>query len=129
MELAKAAGALRAIPLQVSGAFHSPLMGSVVEGMSMIIKSTSFQEPAVPVIANMTALPLTTAAAVKEELINQLTNPVEWQRSIEYMAAQGVDTFIEIGPGKVLSGLIKRINKDMATRNINDLTTAKSLGQ
>ncbi len=129
IELAKAAGASRAIPLQVSGAFHSPLMKSAVEGMSTIIKSTPFKDPAIPVIANVTAGPLTTAEAVKAELINQLANPVQWQRSIEYMVAQGVDTFIEIGPGKVLTGLIRRINKDVATRNISDLATVKSLGQ
>ena len=129
MELAKAAGASRAIPLQVSGAFHSPLMRSMVEPISIIIKSTPFKDPAIPVIANMTAAPLTKAEAVKEELINQLTNPVQWQRSIEYMVGQGVGTFIEIGPGKVLTGLIRRINKDVTTRNISDLATAKSLGQ
>ena len=129
MELAKAAGASRAIPLQVSGAFHSPLMKPAVEGMTSIIKSMPFKNPTIPVIANMTAEPLTTAEGVKAELINQLTNPVQWQRSIEYMVHQGVDTFIEIGPGKVLTGLIKRINKDVATRNIGDLATVKSLGQ
>ncbi len=129
MELAKAAGASRAIPLQVSGAFHSPLMRSMVEPMSSIIRSTPFKDPAIPVVANMTALPLTKAEAVKEELINQLTNPVQWQRGIEYMVGQGVDTFIEIGPGKVLTGLIRRINKDVTTRNISDLATVKSLGQ
>jgi [acyl-carrier-protein] S-malonyltransferase len=129
MELARAAGAARTIPLQVSGAFHSPLMEPIIESMSIIIKSTPFNNPAIPVVANMTALPLTTAAAVKEELINQLTHAVQWQRSVEYMAVQGVDTFIEIGPGKVLTGLIRRINKDVTTRNISDLATAKCLGQ
>ena len=77
----------------------------------------------------MTAEPLTTAEAVKAELINQLTNPVQWQRSIEYMVKQGVDTFIEIGPGKVLTGLIRRINKEVVTWNIGDLAAIKSLGQ
>jgi [acyl-carrier-protein] S-malonyltransferase len=129
MELAKAAGAVRAIPLQVSGAFHSPLMEPIIASMSAVINATPFKDPAIPVIANMTAMPLTTAEAVKEELINQLTHPVQWQRSVEYMAAQGVDTFIEIGPGKVLTGLIRRINKDVTTLNINDLATARSLGQ
>jgi [acyl-carrier-protein] S-malonyltransferase len=129
MELVKVAGASRAIPLQVSGAFHSPLMRSVVEGMTTAIRSVPFKDPIIPVIANMTAAPLITADEVKTELINQLTNPVQWQRSIEYMVAQGVDTFIEIGPGKVLTGLIRRINNDVATRNINDLATVKSLGQ
>lgn len=129
MELAKAAGASRAISLQVSGAFHSPLMKSAVEGMTSIINATPFKNPNIPVIANVTAVPLTTAEGAKAELINQLTNPVQWQRSIEYMVKQGVDTFIEIGPGKVLTGLIKRINKEVATQNIGDLATVKSLGQ
>jgi [acyl-carrier-protein] S-malonyltransferase len=129
MELAKAAGAYRVIPLQVSGAFHSSLMKPIIAEMSTIIESMPFKDPIIPVIGNMTAAPLATVAAVKEELINQLTNPVLWQRSVEYMVTQGVDTFIEIGPGKVLTGLIRRINKDVATLNINDLATAKSLGQ
>ena len=128
MELAKAAGASRAIPLQVSGAFHSPLMQPIIEDMTFAIESVPFKVPATPVIANMTASPLTTAAEVKTELINQLTNPVQWQRSVEFMVSQGVDTFIEIGPGKVLTGLIKRINKAVTTLNIFDLATAKSLG-
>jgi len=129
MDMAKAAGASRAISLQVSGAFHSPLMKSAVEGMTGIINATHFKNPTIPVIANVTTEPLTTAEAVKAELINQLTNPVQWQRSIEYMVAQGVDTFIEIGPGKVLTGLIRRINKEVATRNIGDLAAIKSLEQ
>ena len=128
MELAKAAGASRAIPLQVSGAFHSPLMKPMVESMAVIVRATPFKDPVIPVIANVTARPLTKAGEVKEELINQLTNPVQWQRSIEYMVTQGAGTFIEIGPGKVLTGLIRRINKDVTTRNISDLATAKSLG-
>ncbi len=129
MELAKAAGASRAVLLQVSGAFHSPFMKPTIAGMTHAIGSTPFKDPLIPVVANVTARPLTKAGEVKSELISQLTNPVQWQRSIEYMVAQGVDTFIEIGPGKVLTGLIRRINKDVITRNINDLATAKSLGQ
>jgi [acyl-carrier-protein] S-malonyltransferase len=129
MELAKAAGAARAIPLQVSGAFHSPLMKPLIEDMTAVIESTLFKDPTIPVIANMTAAPMTKVGEVKTELINQLTNPVQWQRGIEYMVGQGVDTFIEIGPGKVLTGLIRRINKDVTTLNINDLATAKSLGR
>jgi [acyl-carrier-protein] S-malonyltransferase len=129
MEMAKAAGASRAMSLQVSGAFHSPLMKSAVEGMTSIINTTPFKNPTIPVIANVTAAPLTTAKAVKAELINQLTNPVQWQRTIEYMVKQGVGTFIEIGPGKVLTGLIRRINKEVVTRNIGDLAAVKSPGQ
>ncbi len=129
MELATAAGASRAIPLQVSGAFHSSLMQPAVEGMIKYLDATSFDNPNIPVVANMTAAPLTTGEAVKTELINQLTNPVQWQRGIEYMITQGVTTFIEIGPGRVLTGLIRRINKDAATQNLGDLEAIKSLGQ
>ena len=127
MELAKDRGANRTIPLQVSGAFHSPLMQPAVEGMAEFIASVSFQEPTVPIIGNTTAEPLTSAESVKSELINQLSNPVQWQRSIEYMVSKGVSTFIEIGPGKVLTGLIKRINKEVNTVNIVDLEAIKSL--
>jgi len=126
-ELAKARGAARVIPLQVSGAFHTPLMQSAVDGMSKIIANLSFKDPAVPIIANTTAQPLTTAAAIKEELINQLCHCVQWQRSVEYMVSQGVTTFIEIGPGKVLTGLIKRINKDVQTLNLGDAAAIKNL--
>jgi [acyl-carrier-protein] S-malonyltransferase len=127
MELATAAGASRAIPLQVSGAFHSPLMQPAVEGMTQYLGATVFKDPAIPVIGNTTAEPLTTAAAVKTELRNQLTSPVQWQRSVEYMVGQGVNTFIEIGPGKVLTGLIRRINKEAKTVNLGDLEAIKSL--
>jgi [acyl-carrier-protein] S-malonyltransferase len=127
MEMATAAGASRSIPLQVSGAFHSPLMKPAVEGMIKLFDAISFRHPSIPVIANMTAEAMTTAEAVKTELVNQLTNPVQWQRGVEYMVAQGVDTFIEIGPGRVLTGLIRRINNDVATRNIGDLEAIKGL--
>jgi [acyl-carrier-protein] S-malonyltransferase len=128
MAMATAAGASRAIPLQVSGAFHSPLMQPAVEGMTKHISATTFKNPSIPVIGNTTATPLATAEAVKTELRNQLTSPVLWQRTIEYMVSQGVTTFIEIGPGKVLTGLIKRINKEARTINIGDLEAIKSFG-
>ena len=128
MEMATAAGASRAIPLQVSGAFHSPLMQPAVEGITGYLESTPFRKPSIPVIGNVTALPLDTAEAVKTELRNQLTSPVQWQRTIEYMVKQGVSTFIEIGPGKVLTGLIRRINKEVKTINIGDLEAVKKFG-
>jgi len=127
MDLAKAKGAGRAIPLQVSGAFHTPLMQSAVDGMSEVIGSLSFQKPAISVIGNTTAEPIATAESAKSELLNQLCNPVQWQRSIEYMVNNGVTTFIEIGPGKVLTGLIKRINREVRTMNIGDLEAVKGL--
>lgn len=128
MEMATAAGASRVIPLQVSGAFHSPLMQPAVEGMIKYLDSTTFKTPSLPVIGNVTGAPLNDAAAVKTELRNQLTSPVQWQRSVEYMINQGVSSFIEIGPGKVLTGLIKRINKEVATLNIGDLEAVRSPG-
>lgn len=126
METARAKGASRVIPLQVSGAFHSPLMQPAVVGMTAFIDSLVFHDPGIPVIANTSAEPLTTAASVKSELLNQLCNPVQWQRSIEYMVNHGVSTFIEIGPGKVLAGLIKRINREVSIVNIGDLPAIKS---
>ena len=128
MEMATTAGAGRAIPLQVSGAFHSPLMQPAVEGMIKYLDATNFKPPSIPVIGNVTALPLTTSAAVKTELRDQLTSPVQWQRTIEYMVQQGVTAFIEIGPARVLTGLIRRINKEVTTQNIGDLAAVKALG-
>ena len=126
-DLAKARGASRAIPLAVSGAFHTPLMQPAVDGMAEIIPTLEFQDPAIPIMANTTAQPLTTAEQVKAELITQLSNGIQWQRSIEYMIDNGVATFIEIGPGKVLSGLIKRINKEANTLNIGDVESINNL--
>jgi [acyl-carrier-protein] S-malonyltransferase len=127
MEMATAAGAIRAIPLKVSGAFHSSLMQPAVEGMVKYLDATAFKTPSIPVIGNVTALPLTTPEEVKDELYRQLLNPVQWQRSIEYMIDYGVTTFIEIGPGRVLTGLIRRINKEVTTQNIGDLAAVKAL--
>jgi len=127
IEMATAAGAKRAIELQVSGAFHSPLMKPAVDGIIQYLEETEFKDPAIPVIGNMTGEPLSTAAEVKTELRNQLTNPVQWQRTVEYIYDKGVPTFIEIGPGKVLTGLIRRINSEARTINLNDLESINNL--
>jgi [acyl-carrier-protein] S-malonyltransferase len=120
MELAKANGARRVVPLEVSGAFHSRLMQPAQEGMSQAIAALSFGSPLTPVIANTTAQPLTTAEEIKAELVRQLCHCVRWQQSVEYMINAGVSTFVEIGPGQVLSGLIKRIHKGAETVHIGD---------
>jgi [acyl-carrier-protein] S-malonyltransferase len=125
-ELAKSRGAHRAIPLQVSGAFHTQLMQPAVDGMAKVIAKLEFKDPTTPIIGNTTAQPLTTARAVKEELLNQLCNCVQWQRSVEYMLGDGVSTFIEIGPGRVLAGLIKRIDRDVKIINIGDAESARN---
>ena len=126
MALARDRGAARVILLPVSCAFHTPLMQPAVEGMTEIIARLTFADPSIPVIANVTARPLTTAQEVKEELIQQLVNCVQWQRSVEFMIGEGVTTFIEIGPGKVLASLIKRINREVQTINIGDAPAVSS---
>jgi [acyl-carrier-protein] S-malonyltransferase len=128
MELATAAGASRCVPLQVSGAFHSPLMQPAVEGMTKYIDTTHFNKPSIPVIGNVTALPLNTPEDVKNELKKQLTSPVQWIRTIEYMVKNGTGTIIEIGPGRVLAGLVKRISKETVTLNLGDLKAIQALG-
>jgi [acyl-carrier-protein] S-malonyltransferase len=119
-ELAKEEGAYRVMNLSVSGAFHTPLMQPAVDGMSVILDGISFRKPAIPVIANTTGQPLTEADQVKPELLRQLCNSIDWQGSVEYMVKNGVSTFIEIGPGKVLTGLIKRIDRNVRTINFGD---------
>jgi [acyl-carrier-protein] S-malonyltransferase len=127
MELAKQKGAARVVPLQVSGAFHSPLMKPAQDELAKIISGLKFNNPAYPVIGNVTALPLTNADDIKTELIKQLCSGVQWQKSVEYMAAHGVSTFIEVGPGKVLAGLIKRIRKEAAVLNVSDVPSVKTI--
>ncbi len=125
-DLAAARGAIRTIPLPVGGAFHTPLMQPAVNGMSEIIAALSFSEPIVSVIANTTAQPMTMVESIKEELVSQLCNCIQWQSTIEFMVNDGVSTFFEIGPGKVLSGLIRRINRDVVTINIGDVNAIKN---
>jgi [acyl-carrier-protein] S-malonyltransferase len=128
-EQAQSAGASRVVPLNVSGAFHSPLMKPAQEGLTGIITSLNFRDPEIPVLANTTALPLTGGDQVRTELIDQLCNGIQWQRSVEYMINDGVTTFIEIGPGRVLSGLVKRINREVSLQNISSAETVNGLFQ
>lgn len=119
-DLARAMGARHAMPLKVSGAFHSSLMQPAVEGMAEAISQVDFHHPIIPIVVNSTAKPVTTADEVKDELLRQLCDCVRWQESVKYMMSAGVSTFIEIGPGQVLSGLIKRIDKQAQTLNVGD---------
>ncbi|MFC1920875.1 ACP S-malonyltransferase [Chloroflexota bacterium] len=120
MELAHEKGASRTVTLQVSGAFHSPLMQPAKEGLSDILDKINFHDPSIPVIGNVTAKPLNTAEQIKTELIEQMCNGVQWQRSVRYMIDNGISAFIEIGYGKVLTGLIKRIHRESAIHNIGN---------
>ena len=127
MELAKARDARRVILLQVSGAFHSTLMQPTIAGLSEAISQINFRTPEIPIVVNSTAQPVTTAEGVKEELLRQLCNCVQWQPSVEYMVGEGISTFIEIGPGQVLSGLIKRISDKVRVLNMSDPESIKAL--
>jgi [acyl-carrier-protein] S-malonyltransferase len=129
IELIKNRGPFKAIPLQVSGAFHSPLMQPAVEGMEKVLAQINVKTPRIPIIANVSAQPIMSPDLVKAELLKQLCNGVQWQRSIEYMINNKVSTFIEVGPGKVLAGLIKRINKNSVVLNINDTQSLNEITQ
>ena len=118
-KLAKIKGARALIPLKVSGAFHSALIEPVLAEFSKIVSNVRFQPPAISVISNVTARPLTDVDSIKEELVKQLRNCIQWQGSVEYMMHSGVTTFYEVGPGRVLSGLIRRINSELQTFNIS----------
>ncbi len=107
--LAKQRGARRVVPLKVSAAFHSPLMRQAAEGMARAIEAATIQPLRTPLIANVTAEPLVAPGEVRRELVAQVVAPVRWIASVQRMARDGVTTFLEIGPGKVLSGLIRRI--------------------
>jgi [acyl-carrier-protein] S-malonyltransferase len=122
INLALAKGAAKAIAIQVSGAFHSPLMKPAADGLSAIIDKVSFNNSRIPVIANTSALPLIESKEIKQELIKQVCTSVQWQKSVEYMIKTGTSTFIEIGAGKVLAGLIKRIDKNVKILNIGELS-------
>ncbi|MFC1971959.1 ACP S-malonyltransferase [Chloroflexota bacterium] len=126
VELLKSRGVSKTIPLQVSGAFHTPLMQPAADGLAEVISSLTFSKAVIPIIANTTAEPLNMAEEIKEELLRQLCNCVRWQQSVENMIGGGVATFIEIGPGKVLTGLIKRIDRTVNISNIGDAEAARS---
>ncbi len=105
----KEAGAKRALPLAVSGAFHSPLMEPARLELAEAIEKTPFRAPVCPVYQNVTALPSTDPEVIKDNLLRQLTSPVRWTQTVQNMVADGADSFLEIGPGTVLQGLVKRI--------------------
>lgn len=111
-EAAKGLGARRAIVLPVSVAAHSPLMADAAEGMRRVLADVTFRDPSAPLLANADARPLTTGDACRGELVEHLTRGVDWVRAVSSMAAGGVTTFVEVGPGKVLTGLVKRIAPD-----------------
>ncbi len=117
---------VKAIPLAVSAAFHSPLMQPAEAGMRQAFGKVVFKEAKIPVIANVTAEPVTSPEAVKDELLKQITGCVRWQKGIEKMSASGVTLFVELGAGKVLTGLVKRTLKGAVTLNIGDAASVSA---
>ncbi|WP_226087349.1 ACP S-malonyltransferase [Mesobacillus sp. S13] len=124
---AKEAGAKRVIPLDVSGPFHSSLMKPAAEKFESILENIEIKNGVVPVIGNVTAEPMTDASEFKKRLVEQLYSPVLWEDSVAKMLELGVDTFIEIGPGKVLSGLVKKVDRSAKTFAINDAETCAAV--
>ncbi|MEG2350746.1 MAG: ACP S-malonyltransferase, partial [Hungatella sp.] len=116
-----AVGAKRVVLLNVSGPFHSKMLQEAGKKLGQVLKQVTIQQPKIPYVANVTASYVTEAGAVKRLLEQQVSSSVRWQQSVETMLADGVDTFIEIGPGKTLSGFMKKISRDVTVLNIEKL--------
>ena len=125
--LAEAAGAKRVVPLAVSVASHSPLMQAITEDFQSALATVPFQAPRVPVIGNVGAAPLQTPEAIRSELGAQLTSTVRWTESVQAMRALGVKTYLELGPKDVLSGLVKRIDRDAQRLSLNSAESVQAL--
>lgn len=121
-----AAGARRVIPLPVSGAFHSPLMASVADELSAAFAAEAWRDAAMPIVSNVTAELVTDANRIRELLAEQVRSPVEWVRSVERIAATGVELAVECGSGAALAGMVRRIAPDLATATVTDAASLQS---
>ncbi|MCX6023146.1 MAG: ACP S-malonyltransferase [Chloroflexi bacterium] len=124
-ELARARGARRAIRLDVGGAFHSRLMAPAAEGLAGAVAAAPVRDARVPLVTNSTTEIITTAAAIREELLRGLVTPVLWAKTVEVMLAAGITTFVEIGPGRVLTGIVKRMSDGATVVNIENAASLK----
>lgn len=118
MEALKEAGAKRVVELAVSGPFHSPMLREAGEKLAQELDNVTLERVNIPYVTNVTAELVTDTEPIKELLASQISSPVRWQQSVERMLAEGVDTFIEIGPGRTLTGFLKKINRDVTAYNI-----------
>ena len=123
IDIATVRGARKAIPLQVGGAFHSGLMGPAQHGLNAVIDSLAFHDPFVPLIGNVAARSLNTGEEVREELRLQLTSCVQWNNTIRFMLDDGIQSFYEIGHGRILSGMVKRIDRGASITSISDFAS------
>ena len=124
-----AAGAKRAIMLNVSGPFHSDMLQGAGEKLGAVLEGVAIHQPAIPYVANVTASYVTSADEVKPLLEKQVSSSVRWQQSVETMIADGVDTFIEIGPGRTLAGFMKKISRDVKVFNIEKLEDVEKVAE
>ena len=125
MDLASAQGAKKTLSLPVSGAFHSSLMAQAQEGLKDAIVNLELKDPIIPVIANSTGLPMITMSEVRQELVHGLCHCVQWRNSVKYIVGTGVSQFVEFGPARVLTSLIKRIDKNVQAVTLSDLESIK----
>ena len=125
-ELAKAKGAKRALPLTVAGAYHSALMAGAQPKLQSALSALKLQPPTVPVISNVTAQPHGNVAEIQKRLVEQVTSSVRWEESMRYLLAQGFTRFIELGPGKALSGFMKRIDSNAQMFNVADVDSLEA---
>jgi len=125
LDYAKARGAAKVIPLSVSGAFHSSLMRPASDGMVQPVATAAIADPVIPVVVNCTATPTTEEVTIRHELVDQVCRPVQWSRTVEFLGGQGVETFIEFGPGRVLTAIIKRMNRKATCINVNDASSVQ----
>ena len=129
MDLATARGAKKTVSLQVSGAFHSSLMAQAQEGLAEALAEVNLRDPEVPIVVNSIASSVTTAAQVRKELITGLCHCVQWKKSVHYMVEAGASHFVEFGPARVLSSLIKRIDRDVESFTLSDPGSIRKLTQ
>ena len=127
LDLATARGARKTVPLSVSGAFHSSLMGQAQAGLTEAVQSMEFHDPAVPIIANVSGAPLTTGEQIRSELISGLCHCVQWRNSVRFMVDSGVSQFVEFGPSRVLTSLIKRIDRGVQAVTLSDQDSIQKL--
>ncbi len=129
VEQGKEAGAKRVIQLEVSGPFHSSMMKPAAGQLAGVLASIAIQPAAIPLVANVTARPVSQPEEIRQLLVQQMYSPVLWEDSIQWLISQGVDTFVEIGSGNVLAGLIKKIDREVQILSINSLSSIKEAAQ
>ena len=127
LDLAAARGAKRTIPLGVGGAFHSALMEPATAGLIEMFDRVQFSDPKIPIVANCTGQPMTDAGSIKQELVSQICGCVQWKRSVDYIVGSGVSSFIEVGPGKALGGMVKRISGGTKVTSVGDIESIMGL--